>query len=73
MVGLHAGRIKIRLAAPPVEGAANEALLKLLVKVLGMPRNALELTTGARGRRKEVMVKGLPIEKARHLLLEGKL
>ena len=71
VVGLHDGRIKVRLAAPPVEGAANQALLKLLARVLGVPLRALELTSGANGRRKEVLVTGLLIEKARLALLPG--
>ena len=71
VVGLHDGRIKVRLAAPPVEGAANKALIKLLAKALGVPLNAVDLKTGISGRRKEVVVNGLLIEKARQVLLQG--
>jgi hypothetical protein len=71
VTGLHDGRIRIRLAAPPVEGAANKALLKLLAKALGVPLTALTLTKGSSGRRKEVIVSGIPLEKARQVLLQG--
>jgi hypothetical protein len=58
IVGVHDGRLKIALAAPPVEGEANQALLKFLSKALGVPRSALALASGERGRRKLVRVGG---------------
>jgi uncharacterized protein YggU (UPF0235/DUF167 family) len=54
-----------------VEGAANKALLKLLAKALGVPLTALTLMKGSSGRRKEVIVSGIPLEKARQVLLQG--
>ena len=51
------GILKVRVAAPPVGGAANERLVKFLArKVLGLPRSAVWITSGARGRRKSVAV-----------------
>lgn len=47
------------LAAPPVEGAANDALLRFFAKRLGVPRRDLTLAQGARGRRKTLVVQGL--------------
>ncbi|MDF1562258.1 MAG: DUF167 domain-containing protein [Deltaproteobacteria bacterium] len=58
IVGEHDGRLKVALAAPPVDGEANEALLKLLAKLLGVPRRAVRITSGETGRRKVVEVEG---------------
>ena len=48
ILGVHAGALKIALTAPPVEGAANEALAKLLAKRLGVPRGQVTLVRGER-------------------------
>ena len=46
LVGLHGDAIRIRLSAPPVDGAANEALLKFLADKLSVPLGAVRLTAG---------------------------
>jgi hypothetical protein len=53
LVGWHDGALRIRLAAPPVDGAANEALRKWLSRELGLAQNQIELLRGATGRRKQ--------------------
>ncbi|HZN10065.1 MAG TPA: DUF167 domain-containing protein [Blastocatellia bacterium] len=53
------GALKVRLAAPPVEGAANEELVRLLAKRLGVPRRQVTITAGATSRHKLVRVDGL--------------
>ena len=58
VVGLHDGALRLRLAAPPVDGKANEALLRWLASELGQPRRALTLLRGASGRRKQVLIEG---------------
>jgi len=58
VVGELAGALKVRLAAPPVDGAANEELLRLLAKVFGVGRAQIEIVTGTRGRQKAVRVRG---------------
>ena len=50
--GLHGEALKIRLAAPPVDGMANEALVKFLAEMLGLPKSAVSLKSGQRSRRK---------------------
>ncbi|WP_199792319.1 DUF167 domain-containing protein [Allosphingosinicella vermicomposti] len=50
--------LAIRLAAPPVEGAANEALLAFLKSALGLARNQLTLVTGETARAKTVAIAG---------------
>jgi uncharacterized protein (TIGR00251 family) len=56
VVGLHDGALRLRLAAPPVDGKANEALLRWLASELAQPRRALTLLRGASGRRKQVLI-----------------
>jgi uncharacterized protein (TIGR00251 family) len=53
------GVIQVRVAAPPVDGAANAALLRFLAGVLDVPRSRLEITGGASSRRKRITVSGL--------------
>lgn len=52
------GTLRARLTAPPVEGAANRALIELLAKELGLKRGDLEVVHGERGRDKRVAVQG---------------
>lgn len=59
LVGLHGGDLKIKIAAPPVDGAANQALVKFLAEILEINPNSLSLTAGQRGRRKIVKIEGL--------------
>ena len=56
---MHDGRIKIALAAPPVDGKANQALVAFLANVLDVARAQITLASGASGRRKRVAVEGL--------------
>ena len=57
--GEHDGRLKIRLAAPPVEGKANDALILWLSKNLGINRSAIELLAGDLSRMKRVKISGV--------------
>jgi uncharacterized protein len=53
------GAIQVRVAAPPVDGAANAALLRFLASLLDVPRSRLEIIGGASSRRKRISVRGL--------------
>jgi uncharacterized protein len=53
------GALRVRVAAPPVEGAANQALVRVLAAELGVARRSVRLVAGAAGRRKLVVVEGL--------------
>lgn len=55
-------RLKLRIASPPVDGAANAAVLKFLAKAIGRPKRDVALTQGHKNRSKTVMVKGAPGE-----------
>jgi len=54
--------LRVRVAAPPVEGAANQALLRLLAEELGVARRSVRLVAGAAGRQKLVVVDGVSRE-----------
>ena len=68
VAGRHGDAIKVRLAAPPVDGAANEELVRFLAEVLGVPRRAVHLTAGLTSRRKTVEIEGLTGAAAEALL-----
>lgn len=63
IVGEHGDALKIRLAAPPVDGKANACLLAFLAEILGVARTQTELASGATGRRKTIRVKGAAHER----------
>ena len=52
IVGLHDGALRIRVAAPPVEGAANRELVKFLAKKLSLPRTSVTLVSGSNSKNK---------------------
>jgi uncharacterized protein (TIGR00251 family) len=64
VVGEYAGALKIHVAAPPAEGAANAALVRFLAERLGVSRSAVVITSGASSRAKLVRVSGIGAEEA---------
>lgn len=54
--------LRIRVTAPPVDSAANDALLRFLADQLGCPRSALQLTRGHTSRHKMVLVSGVTVQ-----------
>lgn len=67
-VGKHGNALKVRVAAPPVGGRANQALLALLAATLGLKGEQVELLSGESSRAKRVRVSGLEPDAVRHLL-----
>ena len=59
VAGLHGEALKIRLAAPPVDGKANAALVAFLAKTCGVPRSAVALVSGETSRSKRVRLQGI--------------
>ncbi|HKV73731.1 MAG TPA: DUF167 domain-containing protein [Gemmatimonadales bacterium] len=59
ILGVVNGALRIRVTAPPVEGAANEALVKLLAARLGVAPSKIEIRSGERGRNKVVLIRGV--------------
>jgi uncharacterized protein (TIGR00251 family) len=65
--GVRDGALLVRVAAPPVDGEANEALVRLLAARLNVPKSAVRILSGERGRTKRVAVRGVSEEKVREL------
>ncbi len=57
--GLHGERMKVRLAAPPVEGRANEALVEFLAEHYGVPKRNVTIEAGLSSRQKRVVIWGV--------------
>jgi uncharacterized protein len=64
VVGRHGDALKVRVAAPPVEGRANEATRALLAEALGVPEADVEMTSGESSRAKRFRLKGVDAEEA---------
>jgi uncharacterized protein (TIGR00251 family) len=64
VVGRHGDALKVRVAAPPVEGRANEAARALLADTFGIPATDIELTSGQSSRSKRFRMGGLDAEEA---------
>ncbi len=60
ITGTQDGRLRVRLTAPPVDGAANEACQKFLAGLLGVPKSAVRQTAGHKAREKTFQVQGDP-------------
>ncbi len=61
--GIHGERLKIKVQAPPVDGAANKSIEKFLIKNFSLNRKSVVLTSGARSRQKSFLLMGItPVE-----------
>jgi uncharacterized protein (TIGR00251 family) len=59
--GVHGDALRVRVSAPPVEGAANEMVLDVLAEALGVPVRALALVGGETSRRKTIEAQGVAV------------
>jgi len=66
--GERGGALVVRVAAPPVEGAANDALIDLFSSRLRVPRRAIRIVSGERGRLKRLAIEGVTAEEVRSLI-----
>ena len=69
--GERNGALVVRVAAPPVEDAANEAVIDCLARALGVPKRAVQIVSGERGRTKRVAIDGVTDAQVRALLPLG--
>ena len=69
--GVVEGAWRVRLAAPPVEGAANKALIAYLADLLDVPKRDLAIASGEHGRKKLVRVAGLTVAQVRERLAQA--
>jgi len=68
IAGEHDGALRVRIAAPPVDGAANQELIKLLAKTFKVPRNAIEITSGSTSKKKIVRIRGADAKRLQELI-----
>ena len=61
LAGEYDGRLRLKLAAPPVEGKANEALIAFLADHFNVPKRNVRIAAGLRSRRKRVVIEGAPL------------
>jgi uncharacterized protein len=64
---LQGDSLKVRLTAPPVNGAANEALIEFLAESLGVPKRAVSIVAGHTSRNKIVEVTGVALERVKRM------
>lgn len=69
IVGEQEGALRVRVAAPPVDGAANDALIELLADLLDVPKRDIRVVSGATSRRKVIEADG--VTTAQVLALQG--
>src|SRR5262249_35768672 len=65
------GALKVRLAAPPVDGEANEALLRLIAKLFAIPRAQVRLVSGQTSKNKLIRVSGISVEQCERALAQA--
>lgn len=70
VAGEHGGALRVRVAAPPVDGAANEELVRTLAKALNVPPRAVEIVSGLSSKMKSVRVRGANVEQLLRLASE---
>ena len=68
VAGEHDGALRVRVAAPPVEGAANEELIRFLAKEFGVPARDVEIRSGHASKTKVVRVVGASAERLMSLI-----
>jgi uncharacterized protein (TIGR00251 family) len=69
--GVHGDALRVRLSAPPVDGAANDALVELLARELGVARRDVRVIAGAASRSKVIEVEGVGSARVRALATPG--
>ena len=58
VIGEHNAALRVRIAAPPVDGAANEELIRILAKTFNVSRSAVKILSGHTGKLKQISIEG---------------
>lgn len=66
--GIHDGRLKVAVNAPPVEGKANKEMVSYLKKILGLPAKNLVITSGFHSRKKTVAISSMDVAEVKSLV-----
>ncbi len=61
LAGLHNGALKIRVTAPPVDDAANRAIIEFFSRLLDIPKSSIQILTGAKSREKKIRIKSFKL------------
>ena len=69
VAGESGGILRVRISAPPVDGAANEEVVRLIAKRLGVARSSVGIMSGPASRNKRIRIEGITAEKAAAVLL----
>jgi uncharacterized protein (TIGR00251 family) len=67
IIGEHDGALRVRLAAPPVDGAANEELMRVLARAFDVPTRDVEIASGHTSKLKQVRIRGASRERLNRL------
>lgn len=70
--GVQLGALRVRLSAPPVDGAANDELVELLAELLDVPKSRVRIVSGTSSRTKLIEVDGIDAERVRALAERGR-
>ncbi len=68
VTGVHDGALKVRIAAPPVDDRANDALVAFLAKAFGLRRSSVTIRSGSTSRRKRIKLDDVDLDEARAVL-----
>jgi uncharacterized protein len=68
IAGERDGALLVRVAAPPVDDAANSRLIEYFARLTNRPRSAVRLVSGARGRKKRLAIDGVSLDSVRELI-----
>ena len=71
IAGIHGEALKISVAAPPVEGKANEALIKYLAKLFQIPKSAIAIKSGEQSRTKRFVLSGLSYDETMSVIKQN--
>lgn len=69
-VGPHGEALKFRISAPPVDGAANQALCRFLAELFSLPKHSVSVCSGHEARKKRVLLKGITASQVQKILSE---
>lgn len=70
IIGIHNGALKVKLRSPPLDGRANEELIELLARQIGISKSRISLIAGDKSKNKIVFVEGLTKEQANTVLIK---
>jgi uncharacterized protein len=72
LTGLHNGALKMRVTAPPVDDAANRAIIEFFSSLLNIPKSSIQILTGAKSRDKKIRIKSLKLNRFLEVLSGAK-